>query len=55
MHTTHTHAHTHTHTHTHSLVRGFNRGYECLLEVTGHIQLFASEKYVFPSFDKFTN
>ena len=37
-----------THTHTHILVRGrSNRGYECLLKVTGHIQLFASEKYVF--------
>ena len=41
---------------THILVRGFNQGdYECLLKVTGHNQLFASEKYVFPSFDKFTN
>ena len=44
-----------THTHTHSLVRGFNRGCACLLKVTGHISLFASEKYVFSCFDKLTN
>ena len=34
---------THTHTHTHILVRDFNRGYECLFKVTGHIPLFVSE------------
>ena len=30
--------------HTHILVRGFNQEYECLVKVTEHIPLFASEK-----------
>ena len=46
---------THATFYTHSRKRLQKGRYECLLKVTGHMALLASEKYVFPCFGKLPN